>query len=47
MLLSAWAYEGVLEAPPLVLFGGAALACAWLGAKMYRSVDTGPDAVSL
>lgn len=38
MLLSAWAVEGTLEVPPLVLFGGAALAMGWLGVRMYASV---------
>lgn len=38
MLLSAWAAEGTLEVPPLVLFGGTALAMGWLGVRMYASV---------
>jgi hypothetical protein len=38
MLLSAWAVEGVLEAPPVAIFGLAALAAVAIGRRMYRSV---------
>lgn len=38
MLLSAWAYEGTLEIPPLIIFGGGAAATLWLGVRMYGSV---------
>ncbi len=38
MLLSAWAYEGSLEVPPLIIFASAAAASLLLGLKMYRSV---------
>ena len=38
MVVSAWKVEGRLEVAPLAFFGAAALAAAWLGARMYRSV---------
>jgi hypothetical protein len=38
MLLSAWAYEGRLEAVPLAIFGIAAGVSAWLGIRIYRSL---------
>ncbi len=37
MLLVAWYYEGVLEVPPLAIFGTAAAVSAWLGVRMFRS----------
>jgi hypothetical protein len=45
MLLSAWAYEGSLEVPPLIIFTSAAAASLMLGIKMYRSVI--PPATSI
>ncbi len=39
MLLVAWVYEGRLEVPPLVIFGAAAAASAWLGVRMFRSLE--------
>jgi hypothetical protein len=38
MLLSAWAVEGSLELPPVVIFGLAAVAGVALGLRMYTSV---------
>jgi hypothetical protein len=38
MLLLAWVYEGRLEVPPLIIFGAAAVATAWLGIRMYRGI---------
>ncbi len=45
MLLSAWAYEGSLEVPPLIIFASAAAASLLLGIRMYRSVI--PQATSI
>lgn len=39
MLLVAWYYEGALEVPPLVIFGTAAVVAAWLGVRMFRSLE--------
>jgi hypothetical protein len=36
MLLSAWAVEGTLEAPPVVIFGVATAAALIVGVRMYR-----------
>ncbi|MCZ7555976.1 MAG: hypothetical protein M5R41_06190 [Bacteroidia bacterium] len=38
MLLSAWAVEGAVELPPLIIFAAAAVASAWLGARMYANI---------
>lgn len=45
MLLSAWATEGSPEIAPLMIFGLAALAAAWLAVRMFRAA--GPDAASV
>lgn len=42
MLLSAWAYQGTLEAVPLAIFASVAAAAAWLGARIYSSVTPSP-----
>ncbi|MBX3032162.1 MAG: hypothetical protein KF809_18615 [Chloroflexi bacterium] len=39
MLLGAWVVEGVLELPPVILFGGAAVAATVIGLRMYRSLE--------
>ena len=39
MLLVAWIYEGRLEVPPLIIFGAAAAVSAWLGVRMFRSLE--------
>jgi hypothetical protein len=39
MLLVAWAYEGRLEVPPLILFGTAAAVSAWLAVRMFGSLE--------
>jgi hypothetical protein len=39
MLLVAWIYEGRLEVPPLLIFASAAGISAWLGARMFRSLE--------
>jgi hypothetical protein len=41
MLLSAWAVEGALALPPLVVFAGTAIASVILMARMYASIDAG------
>ena len=38
MLLSAWAYEGRLEAVPLAVFAAVAGVAVWLALRMYRSL---------
>jgi len=38
MLLFVWLAEGTLEAAPLVIFGGALVASAYLGVRIYRSI---------
>jgi hypothetical protein len=42
MLLSAWAVEGVPEAPPIAIFGTATVASAWLGERSFRSARSTP-----
>lgn len=42
MLLSAWSVEGRLEIAPTILFGTAAAAMAWLGARMFASLGPAP-----
>ena len=38
MLVSAWVVEGAPEVSGFVIFGAAAIASAWIGIRMYRSV---------
>jgi hypothetical protein len=42
MLLATQVLGGELAVPPLVFFGAAAAASAWLGVRMYRSVRAAP-----
>lgn len=42
MLLSAWAYEGVLEVAPLVIFLTIIVATIWLGMRIYNSLLPAP-----
>jgi hypothetical protein len=44
MLVSAWIVTGVLELPPIVVFGLAAAAAAAIGLRMYRSATPERDA---
>ncbi len=38
MMLSSWAVKGVLELPPVVLFGAASVAAGILAVRMFRNV---------